>query len=234
MTIKTMLLCECDLYKSIYDNDPQMKKVMGNFNKQTEQRFHVYDEKTKIDTNDIPTCVCEKSVADEVEKACLKYGGILGGGMAPPWGFLSGLSYAAWINYTTNTLVKIATDEVKTINSAMCGKFDDGPYAGFSMGVQNVARPTTLRSFTEQPAAVETAFNNAKTGILTKSGNVTNSLTTAIIASVVAIVVIVLVMVIIYLILRYRRKKKNEKKTAIYKIIKGINMMFLILTISLI
>ncbi|ETW58817.1 hypothetical protein PFMC_05297 [Plasmodium falciparum CAMP/Malaysia] len=34
---------------------------------------------TNIDTNDIPTCVCDKSVADKVEKTCLKCGGVLGG-----------------------------------------------------------------------------------------------------------------------------------------------------------
>ncbi|ETW32268.1 hypothetical protein PFFCH_00318 [Plasmodium falciparum FCH/4] len=92
-----------------YDNDPQMKEVMENFIKQTQQRFHEYDERmvekrmqckdkcdkeiqkiilkdklekqmaqqlttleTKIDTNDIPTCVCEKSMVDKMEKNCMK------------------------------------------------------------------------------------------------------------------------------------------------------------------
>ncbi|SOV83955.1 rifin PIR protein, putative [Plasmodium reichenowi] len=48
----TRLLCECELYAPAnYDNDTEMKKVMENFNKQTQQRFHEYDdrmvEKTK-------------------------------------------------------------------------------------------------------------------------------------------------------------------------------------------
>nr|SPJ13439.1 rifin PIR protein,putative [Plasmodium sp. DRC-Itaito] len=38
-------LCECDTYMSNYYNDPQMKEVMDNFNKQTQQRFHEYDER---------------------------------------------------------------------------------------------------------------------------------------------------------------------------------------------
>ncbi|SOV84196.1 rifin PIR protein, putative [Plasmodium reichenowi] len=42
----TRLLCECELYAPAnYDNDTQMKAVMENFNKQTQQRFHEYDER---------------------------------------------------------------------------------------------------------------------------------------------------------------------------------------------
>ncbi|SPJ08443.1 PIR protein, putative [Plasmodium sp. DRC-Itaito] len=112
-------LFECDLYMAAnYDNDPQMKDVMVNFNKQTQQRFHEYDNRMKekrkeckdqcdkesqkiilkdklekelmdkfatLDTdiqNDaIPTCICEKSIADKVEKGCLRCGGILGAAM---------------------------------------------------------------------------------------------------------------------------------------------------------
>lgn len=43
---------------------------------------------TNIKTEDIPTCVCEKSLSDKVEKTCLKCGGILGGGVEPTVGFL--------------------------------------------------------------------------------------------------------------------------------------------------
>ncbi|KOB86385.1 hypothetical protein PFDG_02069 [Plasmodium falciparum Dd2] len=44
-TTKSRLLCECDVYTSIYDNDPEMKNVMENFNKQTEERFHGINER---------------------------------------------------------------------------------------------------------------------------------------------------------------------------------------------
>nr|SPJ13419.1 rifin PIR protein,putative [Plasmodium sp. DRC-Itaito] len=128
------LLCECELYAPAnYDNDPQMKKIMENFDRQTSQRFHEYDDRMKekrkqckekcdkesqkiilkdklekelmdkfvtLDTgiqNDaIPTCICEKSMADKVEKGCLRCGGVLGGGVAPGWGLVSGLGYAGW------------------------------------------------------------------------------------------------------------------------------------------
>ncbi|SOV78729.1 rifin PIR protein, putative [Plasmodium reichenowi] len=146
-TPTTRLLCECELYvPANYDNDPQMKGVMENFNRQTSQRFHEYDERmkttrqkckdrcdkeiqkiilkdklekqmeqqlttleTKIDTDDIPTCVCEKSLADKTEKFCLNCGKTMGG-VAPGWGLVSGLVYAGWTNYAATTLVEIATD----------------------------------------------------------------------------------------------------------------------------
>ncbi|ETW52023.1 hypothetical protein PFUGPA_05967 [Plasmodium falciparum Palo Alto/Uganda] len=123
----TRLLCECDLYMPNYDNDPQMKKIMDKFSKQTQQRFEEYDDRmvekrkqckdkcdkeiqkiilkdklekqmaqqlttleTKIDTDDIPTCICEKSIADKMEKGCLRYAGVLGGGVMPGMGLIDG------------------------------------------------------------------------------------------------------------------------------------------------
>ncbi|CAD52051.1 rifin [Plasmodium falciparum NF54] len=130
----TRLLCECEWYApSNYDNDPQMKAVMQDFDRQTSQRFEEYNERllenkqkckeqcdkeiqkiilkdklekelaekfvtlqTDIQSDAIPTCVCEKSVADKVEKTCLKCGGVLGGGVTPAWGLLSGIVYTGW------------------------------------------------------------------------------------------------------------------------------------------
>ncbi|SOV76012.1 rifin PIR protein, putative [Plasmodium reichenowi] len=125
-------LCECDLYIPNYDNDPQMKEVMDNFNKQTQQRFEEYDERmvekrkqckdncdkeiqkiilkdklekelmdkfatlqTDIQSDAIPTCVCEKTIADKVEKGCLRCGGVLGGGVMPGFGTIGGTALYA-------------------------------------------------------------------------------------------------------------------------------------------
>lgn len=38
-------LCECDLYTSIYDNDPEMQKVIQEFDNRTSQRFEEYDRR---------------------------------------------------------------------------------------------------------------------------------------------------------------------------------------------
>ncbi|SOV80446.1 rifin PIR protein, putative [Plasmodium reichenowi] len=147
----TRLLCEYDLYMPNYDSDPQMKNVMDNFNKQTQKRFHEYDNRmkekrkqckeqcdkesqkiilkdkiekeltetlttldTNITTENIPTCICEKSMTDKVEKGCLRCGSVLGGGVAPSVGILGGIGEAAmsaWKFAALNTAAKYAMKE---------------------------------------------------------------------------------------------------------------------------
>ncbi|CDO61682.1 rifin [Plasmodium reichenowi] len=140
-------LCECELYAPAnYDNDPQMKKIMESFNKQTQQRFHEYNERMKttrqkckdkcdkdiqkiilkdklekefmdkfatlqtdIQSDAIPTCVCEKSLADKTEKFCLNCGKTMGG-FFPGYCLVSGLWYAAWTNYVPIAVAKAAID----------------------------------------------------------------------------------------------------------------------------
>ncbi|CDO62111.1 rifin [Plasmodium reichenowi] len=126
-------LCECELYSPAnYDNDPQMKKAMQQFEDRTSQRFHEYNERVKttrqqckdqcdkeiqkiilkdklekelmdkfatlhtdIQSDAIPTCVCEKSVADKMEKFCLNCGVNVGGGVTFSSGVLGGIGEAA-------------------------------------------------------------------------------------------------------------------------------------------
>ncbi|SOS78626.1 PIR protein, putative [Plasmodium sp. gorilla clade G1] len=127
------LLCECDIYTSIYNNDQEMQKVIQDFDRQTSQRFEEYNEhkikkrqkckeqcdkeiqkiilKDKIEkelteklstlqidisSDDIPTCVCEKSLTDKTENFCLKCGYGLGGGVAPSIGLLGGMGMYGW------------------------------------------------------------------------------------------------------------------------------------------
>ncbi|ETW44759.1 hypothetical protein PFNF135_00815 [Plasmodium falciparum NF135/5.C10] len=128
----TRLLCECDLYTSIYDNDPEMNMVMQQFDERISERFHEYDERiqekrkkckeqcerdiqkiilkdkiekeltekldalqTDINTEDIPTCVCEKSIADKTEKYCLKCGYGLGS-FSPNVGLIGAIAVNVW------------------------------------------------------------------------------------------------------------------------------------------
>ncbi|KOB63472.1 hypothetical protein PFHG_05209 [Plasmodium falciparum HB3] len=133
-TQTTRSLCECKLYSPAnYDSDPEMKRVMQQFEDRTTQRFHEYDEKmqskriqckdrcdkeiqniilkdklekqmveqlttleTKIDTDDIPTCICEKSLEDKMEKGCLRCAGVLGGGIAPTFGLIGSVAINMW------------------------------------------------------------------------------------------------------------------------------------------
>ncbi|CDO61570.1 rifin [Plasmodium reichenowi] len=301
-------LCECELYTPAnYDNDPQMRAVMDNFNKQTQQRFHEYDEHmvkkrklckeqcdkviqkiilkdklekqmaqhfdtlhTDIQNDAIPTCICEKSLADKTEKFCLNCGKTMGG-VAPGWGLVSGLMYAGWTNYAATTLVEIAKDAgiaegvkvglanvakivtklsngaakipaidgaklitmgnisesvsldgiFKAIDTTMYAQFNEGPYAQYSMWVQQiVSKPKFItKSYSTQAEEVAKAFADTKAAILEEGASKSSSLTTGLTASVVAIVVIILIMVIIYLILRYRRKKKMRKKLQYIKLL---------------
>ncbi|KNG74541.1 rifin [Plasmodium falciparum IGH-CR14] len=129
----TRLLCECELYSPAnYDSDPEMKRVMQQFEDRTTQRFHEYDERlqskrmqckeqcdkeiqkiilkdklekqmveqfstlqTDIQNDAIPTCICEKSIEDKVEKACLRCTQNLGGIVAPSSGVLLGIAEGA-------------------------------------------------------------------------------------------------------------------------------------------
>nr|SPJ13186.1 rifin PIR protein,putative [Plasmodium sp. DRC-Itaito] len=84
-------LCECDAQSSIYDNDVEIKSVKEIFDRQTSQRFEEYEEcmkgkrqkrKEERDKNIqkiIEKDKMEKSLAEKVEKVCLRCGCGLGG-----------------------------------------------------------------------------------------------------------------------------------------------------------
>ncbi|EUT82457.1 hypothetical protein PFAG_03833 [Plasmodium falciparum Santa Lucia] len=179
----------------------------------------------------------KKSVAEKVEKTCLKCGYGLGGDFAPAWDLFSGLGYDAWTNYAATTLVKISTnvglvkvtniatkllgstvnipkfkmgkiitagrftDDVtfsgvlKSMDTIMCGKFDDGPHAGFCAYVQSATKCAKLitAKYTVEEAEVTNSFGY---------GNYLFNFT-------------------------LWKKKENEEKTPIYKIIKRIYITLL-------
>ncbi|ETW33169.1 hypothetical protein PFTANZ_06113 [Plasmodium falciparum Tanzania (2000708)] len=86
--------------------DKEIQKIIlkDKLEKQMEQQFSTLH--TDIQNDAIPTCICEKSLADKVEKGCLRCGGILGGGIAPGWSLISGLGYVGWTNYVTQTALQ--------------------------------------------------------------------------------------------------------------------------------
>ncbi|ETW19992.1 hypothetical protein PFFVO_00893 [Plasmodium falciparum Vietnam Oak-Knoll (FVO)] len=138
-------LCECEWYApSNYDNNPEMKEVMENYNRQASERFKEYDERmnknrkkckeqcdkeiqkiilkekiekelmdkfatlqTDIQNDAIPTCVCEKSLADKVEKGCLKCGYGLGS-VAPTVGLISSVAVNVWKPVALKAAIKAA------------------------------------------------------------------------------------------------------------------------------
>ncbi|SCM18851.1 rifin [Plasmodium sp. gorilla clade G1] len=121
-TTISRVLSECDIQTSIYDNDQDMKSVKDNFDRQTSQRFEEYNERIQDKRKkckeqcdrDIEQIIVkdkvQKSIAEKVEKGCLKCGCVLGGGVAPVWGLVSGLWYAAWLNAAMAAAEKVGVD----------------------------------------------------------------------------------------------------------------------------
>ncbi|CZT62768.1 rifin [Plasmodium falciparum NF54] len=278
-------LCECDPYISIYDNHPEMQKVMENFKKQTEQRFREYDKimkdklqkckeqcdrdiqkiilkekiqkeltetlaalETNIDINDIPTCDCEKSVSDKVEKTCLKCGGILGTTI-PKLALLGGISTHMLTTAATSAAIeagmKAVVASLKDFFSSFSRNTVDltsivnpSSYNCSNVLLQNaknltktICIPNTDGSITPFCSAIDynaklTFDGFVQAGTLAydaKLSSETSAITSfniAMMSSIVAIVIIVLFIVIIYLILHYRRKKKNKKKLQYIKLLK--------------
>ncbi|SOS80842.1 PIR protein, putative [Plasmodium sp. gorilla clade G1] len=90
-TSTSRVLSECDIDTSIYGNDPEMKSVKENFDRQTSQRFEEYEErmiknrkkcKEQCD-KDIQEIILkdkiQKSLSEKVEKGCLMCSYGLGG-----------------------------------------------------------------------------------------------------------------------------------------------------------
>ncbi|EUT86193.1 hypothetical protein PFAG_02652 [Plasmodium falciparum Santa Lucia] len=251
--------------------DKEIQKIIlkDKIEKELNEKFSALH--TDIQSDDIPTCICEKSLADKVEKGCLRCAQNLGG-VAPGWGLLSGFGYVTWSQYISGIAAKAAADAglkagvkvglvkvteiatktliesggkvptmdwakliafgdfsdgvtlhaiFKNLNNMMNCYLDSGKYSQFSTVVQKFAEnPRSYATpYSTEVAEVTKAVADAKTGVLTKAGNATSSLSTGITASIIAIVVIVLIMVIIYLVLRYRRKKKMKKKLHYIKLL---------------
>ncbi|EWC73417.1 surface antigen [Plasmodium falciparum UGT5.1] len=64
---------------------------------------------TDIQSDAIPACVCEKSLADKTEKFCLNCSKNMGA-IAPWWGVVCGTGYAGWWHYYPLAISKAATD----------------------------------------------------------------------------------------------------------------------------
>ncbi|SPJ10428.1 rifin PIR protein,putative [Plasmodium sp. DRC-Itaito] len=191
----TRLLCECELYAPAnYNSDPKMKKVMENFNKQTQQRFHEYDDRmvekrkqckdrcdkeiqkiilkdklekelmdkfatlqTDIQSDAIPTCVCEKSMADKMEKNCLLCGEILGTAV-PELGAIGGSAlYGAAVKSSVELGIKMG---MQTAISDLKGLSGLGTLIG-STKIENFVTPINYCNKTSIVEFVKDIYNNS-------------------------------------------------------------------------
>ncbi|ETW45239.1 hypothetical protein PFNF135_00161 [Plasmodium falciparum NF135/5.C10] len=80
---------------------------------------------TKIDTDDIPTCICEKSLEDKMEKECLKCAQNLGGIVAPSSGVLAGIAEGALYAW-----------KPKALEAAIAAAKEAGVATGLAEGIE--------------------------------------------------------------------------------------------------
>ncbi|CDO61875.1 rifin [Plasmodium reichenowi] len=160
---KSRQLSECNIQSSNYDNDPQMKKVMNTFNRQTSQRLRKYDErlqekrqkrKEQRDKNIqkiIEEDKMEKSLAEKVEKGCLRCGCALGGGVLPVWGLVSGLWYATLSQHVTKLAIEKGIEKGIEVGLANVMKIADPSLSGQAgtMPPIEMLRTLTTGKFTD-------------------------------------------------------------------------------------
>ncbi|CAD49098.1 rifin [Plasmodium falciparum NF54] len=75
--------------------DKEIQKIIlkDKLEKELAEKFVTLQ--TDIQNDAIPTCVCEKSIADKVEKGCLRCVGVFGGGVMPGFGTIGGTALYA-------------------------------------------------------------------------------------------------------------------------------------------
>ncbi|CDO62063.1 rifin [Plasmodium reichenowi] len=148
------VLSECDIQSSNYDKDADIKSVKENFDRQTSQRFEEYQERMKDKRQKskeqrekniqkiIEKDKMDKSLAEKIEKGCLRCGCGLGGVAA---------SVGIFGTVAVNELTKAA------ISTAMV----EGEAAAQAAG--NAARiPAAIKAVIE---GIETEFGVSTVGV---------------------------------------------------------------------
>ncbi|ETW44902.1 hypothetical protein PFNF135_00677 [Plasmodium falciparum NF135/5.C10] len=89
--------------------DKEIQKIVlkDKIDKELTEKFATLQ--TDIQSDSIPTCICEKSLADKTEKFCLNCSKNMGA-IAPWWGLVCGVGYAGWSHYYPLAISKAAAD----------------------------------------------------------------------------------------------------------------------------
>ncbi|ETW42928.1 hypothetical protein PFNF135_02822 [Plasmodium falciparum NF135/5.C10] len=119
-------LCECDTQSTNYNNDEDIKSVKENFDRQMSQRFEEYEEhmkdkrkkcKEQRDKNIqeiIEKDRMDKSLAEKIEKGCVRCGCALGG-VAASVGLFGGLGIYGWKTAALATAKEAAVTEATAL-----------------------------------------------------------------------------------------------------------------------
>ncbi|SOS81879.1 PIR protein, putative [Plasmodium sp.] len=111
--------------------DKEIQKIILKDKIHKELTQHLSTLETNIDSNDIPTCVCEKSLEDKIEKTCFKCTQNLGGIVAPSSIVLGGIAELGLIEWKTAAL--LAAEKEAMIEGAA-----EGAAAGIKEGIEVV------------------------------------------------------------------------------------------------
>ncbi|SPJ12408.1 rifin PIR protein,putative [Plasmodium sp. DRC-Itaito] len=123
------MLSEGDTQSSIYDKDADMKSVKEIFDRQTSQRFQEYEERMKDKSQKrkeehdkniqkiIEKDKMDKSLAEKIEKGCLKCGCGFGG-VAASVGLFGGLGTYGWKSAAIAKAVVAAKEAAEKIGAA--------------------------------------------------------------------------------------------------------------------
>ncbi|SOS78633.1 PIR protein, putative [Plasmodium sp. gorilla clade G1] len=114
--------------KDTCDKEIQKIVLKDKIEKELTEKFSALH--TDIQSDDIPTCICEKSLADKVEKGCLTCGSILGAAM-PEVGSIGGSLLYALNQWKTGALLSAT-------NYATAKGLAAGKIAGDSKGMEVV------------------------------------------------------------------------------------------------
>ncbi|SOS79551.1 PIR protein, putative [Plasmodium sp. gorilla clade G1] len=195
-TPTSRVLIECNIYMPNYDNDPYMNSVMENFHKQSEQRFHEYDKrmiknrqkrKEQCD-KDIKEIIekdkINKSLAEKVEKGCLKCGYGLGG-VAASISLLGTVVVNELTNASTAAAVDLAIQKgiesgVKVVinaikDQAAFAELKSVPWSNFINGSNYNTVHELLKAF---GAAIDSTGENCATPYNGRFGQVCNAILT--------------------------------------------------------
>ncbi|ETW52017.1 hypothetical protein PFUGPA_05973, partial [Plasmodium falciparum Palo Alto/Uganda] len=195
-TTTSRVLSECDIEKSIYDNNPDMKYVKENFDRQTSQRFEEYKERMRKKRQkckeqcekDIKQIILkdkiDKPVEEKVEKVCLICGCGLGG-VAAGVGLFGGLGIYGWKTAALATAIAEGAETAKAAGEvARIPAAIDAVIAGIikefrvsTLGVQGLQSLFTAQNYnnvTKLALAINSEYN-ASSCLIGGSGPATDN-----------------------------------------------------------
>ncbi|SOS77276.1 PIR protein, putative [Plasmodium sp. gorilla clade G1] len=116
--------------------DKEIQKIIlkDKIEKELNEKFSALH--TDIQSDDIPTCICEKSLADKVEKGCLRCGSILGAAM-PEVGSIGATALYTLCQWQTKA---IATAIKKALAESAAQGLAAGIQAGKGVAIESLEK----------------------------------------------------------------------------------------------